>query len=265
MDSLPSYEQDYNPQELEIPTESTYSAQQQYAPQVQQIKQPEQPQYQQPAEESVQAKNFREMRMQMAQRDREIEELRQLINSQKQAAVQQKADEEADREFSFDPEDLANGGHLNAMAKRMKVLEKKLQQTQQQSEEAKKQAYKADVEQHLRRIYPDFDSVISNENVEKFAQQYGALAKSIANDPDYFNQCSAAYMAIKNTGISTAATYQPQIDRIKQNMAKPRPLTSIAPQQAESPLARANAFAEGLTPELQKSLNAEMNLARRRI
>ncbi len=269
MDNLPTYEPEYNPQEVELPTEFAYDQQQQYTAtqQLQSQQQYQQPQHmqQQHQEESVGARNFREMRMQMAQRDREIEELRQLINAQKQAMVQQKTEEEAELDINFDPEDLANGAHLNTMYKELKAVKKQLKQTQQQSEEAKKQAYKADVEQHLRRMYPDFDSVLSPENVEKFAQQYGALAKSIANDPDYLNQCSAAYTAIKNTGIAAAATYQPQIDKIKQNMAKPRPLTSIAPQQAESPLARANAFAEGLTPELQKSLVAEMNQARRRI
>ena len=258
MNDLPQYEADYDPQSVEVPGSQQYTPQQQATPRQRQ------PEYQQP-EESVQAKNWREMRSLMDQRDREIEELRQLTQQLKRQAFTEQQQEPEEPDLSLDPEDLVNGQQLNAMFKEIKNLKKELKQTKIHSEEAKKQAYKADVEQQLRRMYPDFDAVISPANIEKFAQQYNPLAKSIANDPDYFNQCNAAYMAIKNTGIAQSAVHQPQIDRIKQNAAKPRPLASIAPQQGESPLTRANAFAEGLTEDLAKSLRAEMNNARMRI
>jgi len=50
---------------------------------------------------------------------------------------------------------------------------------------------------------------------------------------------------------------------VQANTAKPRPLTSVSPQSGESPLSRANAFAEGLTPELKKNLFKEMQEAKK--
>ena len=48
------------------------------------------------------------------------------------------------------------------------------------------------------------------------------------------------------------------------NAQKPRPLTSISPQQGDSPLSKANAFANGLTPELQAQLLKEMKQSMKR-
>jgi hypothetical protein len=49
----------------------------------------------------------------------------------------------------------------------------------------------------------------------------------------------------------------------QKNASKPKPLASVSPQQGDSPLSRANAFANGLTPELQKQLRQEMEEARK--
>ena len=51
--------------------------------------------------------------------------------------------------------------------------------------------------------------------------------------------------------------------KAQENSAKPRPMASVSPQQGESPLSHANAFANGLTPELQKQLWKEMQDAKK--
>jgi hypothetical protein len=258
LDELPQYEEGYNPQEVEVP-----SYEQEVQPQTQAG--PE-PQVQKSEQESVQARNFRELRMQAAQAARERDELlayiRQMEEQKKAAPVIQ---EEPEADLQFDPEDVVSGKQLNDVAKQLKNINKRLAQTQVQSEEAKRLSYEAEVERTMRRLYPDFDEVVSETNIRKFREQYAPLANSIARDTDFYNKCNSVYLALKNTGIPKSASYQPQVDKIKQNMAKPRPVTSIGAQQAESPLTRVNAFAEGMTPELQKELIKEMNAARMKI
>ena len=73
----------------------------------------------------------------------------------------------------------------------------------------------------------------------------------------------SAYKHIKKLGLYTEDTYQADRDLAQRNAAKPKPLVSVSPQQGDSPLSRANAFANGLTPELQKQLRQEMEDARK--
>jgi len=263
LDALPNYDSDYNPQAVDLPDYEA-PAEPDLSQQVQAVH----PNYdhQKAEEEKIQARNFRELRLQAQQAAKERDELLAYVRQmeqQKKTQVEQVIEEEPD--LNFDPEDIANGKQLNEMAKYVKNLKKQVQQTQIQSQEAKRLSYEAEVERNMRRLYPDFDAIVSADNIQKFREQYGPLANSIAADPDFYNKCNSVYLAIKNTGISRAATYQPQVDKVRQNMAKPRPLTSIAPQQAESPLARANAFAEGLTDDLQRQLIKEMNQARMKL
>jgi len=69
---------------------------------------------------------------------------------------------------------------------------------------------------------------------------------------------------IKNLGIHKEEQFVEEKKRIQANALKPRLSPAVAAQQqGESPLTKANMFAEGLTPELQSQLKREMELARR--
>ena len=64
---------------------------------------------------------------------------------------------------------------------------------------------------------------------------------------------------VKKLGISEQVMVDNQGKATAQrNAAKPRPTASISPQQGETPLSRANAFANGLTEEMKKQLYKEM-------
>lgn len=68
---------------------------------------------------------------------------------------------------------------------------------------------------------------------------------------------------IKNLGIVPQEVPNTEQERVNKNMAKPRPLISASPQQGDSPLSHANAFANGLTDDLKKQLWKEMDQIRR--
>ena len=92
--------------------------------------------------------------------------------------------------------------------------------------------------------YPDLNQVITDENVRAFAQADPDGAHSLSLIPDQQAQKIAVYKAIKKAGVAPVEdNYVKDRARVQTNSVKPKTSNSIAPQQGESPLARANVFA----------------------
>jgi len=95
---------------------------------------------------------------------------------------------------------------------------------------------------------------------------YPELAQTIYNNPDLYTKGASAYTIIKQMGIAPGTSTDLDKERAERNLAKPRPLASVAASQGnDSPLQRANAFANGLTEDLKKQLHQEMIEAMRNI
>lgn len=117
-------------------------------------------------------------------------------------------------------------------------------------------------ELRLKASYPDFDRVVTMDNVKQFAAAYPELAKSIDAGTDVYAKGSSVYTLIKQFGIGQdQQLQQQQQDIIQKNLAKPRPISSVSPQTGASPLTRANPFSNGMTKELEDALRAEMYMA----
>lgn len=166
---------------------------------------------------------------------------------------EQVADE--DYNININPDDLVEGKHLSQVDKKIKSLEKQLKQYEQQTT-------LNTIQSRLKSQYPDFDSVVSNQNIETLKAQYPELAQTLNASTDLYATAVSAYTMIKKFGIAQTPEQIEDIKRINNNAAKPRPLTSISPQQGETPLSRVNAFANGLTEELKEQLRKEMFTAR---
>lgn len=107
----------------------------------------------------------------------------------------------------------------------------------------------------LAAKFPDFDSVVNSSNLTRFAKEEPELALSIDQTSDLYAKAVAAYKNIKNKQYNVRDSEKRQVE---ENSKKARPLASISPQEGNSPLSQANAFANGLTPELKKQLWKEM-------
>ena len=195
-------------------------------------------------------KNFAAVRAAKTKAERErdaaykrVQELEHLQQVQTQA--------QADPELGDD--ELVEWKHVK---KTVKGLEQKLNSYQQTS-------YEAQVDARLKAEFPDFDKVVSTDNVNSLKESYPELAGSVGSNPDLYAKAVSAYKMIKQFGIHQDDNYSKERDMAQKNAAKPRPLVSANPQQGESPLTRANAFAEGLTDSLKKQLREEMEAARR--
>lgn len=203
---------------------------------------------QQEAQESLQEKNFRQLRESKQRLERERDEYARRLTALEQA---QKPVEQREEELHLGADELVEGKHLHSYEKKMKKMEQQLYDT-----EARLSA--AATEARLAVQYPDFNKVVTRENLEALKEQYPELAQSLNSTPDLYAKAVSAYTLVKKMGIQESSLYDADKAAIQKNANKPRPTASIAPQQADTPLSRANAFANGLTPELQKQLYKEM-------
>lgn len=217
--------------------------------------QQESPQPRQSGEETAQQKNFKMMRekAERAERERDdaIRKLREIEAAKSQAQVQQ------EDEFQIGPDELAEGKHLSKVVQKMKRIEGELN-------EYKRKSSVETTEARIKAEYPDFDKVVSRDNIEVLKNNYPELAHTLNASQDMYVTAKAAYTLIRKLGISPDTTsYDADKELAQRNSAKPRPLASVSPQQGDSALSRANAFANGLTDELKEQLRKEMSAARR--
>lgn len=205
-----------------------------------------------PQTESSQARNFRMIKERAERLERENEEIkRALLAQQKPQQVEQ---EESD--FNINADDYVEGKHLNKVGKELRALKEQLKTYQQQSAQSITEA-------KIKAAYPDFNKVVNQDNIEILKDSYPELYNTINSSTDLYSTAVSAYTLIKKLGIHQEDTYVQDKALVLKNAAKPRPLASVSPQQGDSPLSKANAFANGLTEELKEQLRKEMFAARR--
>jgi E3 ubiquitin-protein ligase DOA10 len=193
----------------------------------------------QPPQETSEERNFRNLRMKADRLEKERNEALQRLRSYES----QQAPEE---EFDLKPNDLAEGKHLNKVQNKIQSLEHQL------------------IETRLRSQYPDIDSVVSQDNLAILQRDYPEVANTIGASKNLYSKAVSAYTILKKLGIHTdVSPYAQEKALAHRNAAKPKPLASVSPQQGDSPLSNANAFANGLTDDLKRKLHQEMIAAMR--
>ena len=207
--------------------------------------------------ETIQAKNFRELRNTAQQLKRERDEAIGLLQQQadkNKAAAQEIAAQEEDLRLKDD--ELVEGKHLSKFQKKITRLEDQLKNYEVKSSELA-------IESRLRSKYTDFDKVVNNDNVALLKEHYPELAQTINSSTDLYSKAVTAYTLIKKLNLLPDPELQQEQQLAKKNLAKPGSLASVSPQQGNSPLSRANAFEHGLTEELKEQLRKEMFEARK--
>lgn len=191
--------------------------------------------------------SFSELKRKAERIERERDEAMRRL---KEMETRSNAEPDEDLSVNIAPDELAEGKHLSKVQKKIYKLEQQVKQHQQQT-------LALTVESQLKSQYPDFDKVVTKENIEALQTEDPILWQAISQSPDLYSKGATAYKLIKKFGFAPEDNYVKDRLRAQENAAKPRPLTSISPQQAESPLSRVNAFSE-LTPDLEKQLRKEM-------
>lgn len=206
--------------------------------------------------------NFKAIRegKERAERERDLL-LSKLLEMQQSAQPKQQVEpvEEVDSDFNFNvnDDDLIEGKHAKQLVAEIKKLKTEMRKSQSQS-------YQTSIEARIQAEFPDFAKVVSVDNVNILNEEMPELAATLRDTKDKYTQAAAAYKAIKRMGIyKDESEFMRDKQKAIDNSKKPRPLTSVNPQQGDSPLSKANAFANGLTPELQEQLRKEMYAARK--
>jgi hypothetical protein len=114
----------------------------------------------------------------------------------------------------------------------------------------------------LRNNFPDYAKVTSHENLVRLRDMNPDIAEAILeiNLKDPYKASKMAYEMVKQFGIyKEAKDYTMEKAQAQLNSKKPKTLTSISPQQGDTPLSKANAFANGKpSKETMKNYYDEM-------
>ena len=200
-----------------------------------------------------QERNFKELRHSRDELRNRLEELESRYQDETSNLGSKKSQEPPEEDLNLADDDLVEGRHVKKMLER---LENKMNSYQQQSSTVWAQ-------NRLKGEFQDFDSVVTRENIKLLEQTEPELASTLVATQDPYAAGKSAYKLLKSMGIYKEDAYVGEKKRAEDNSSKPRPTQSISPQQGNSPLSHANAFANGLTPELKKQLYSEMMNARR--
>ena len=200
------------------------------------------PQETQLAAESDKEINFRKLRESKDQLEKENRELRERYQRQAQPQA-----EPQDEELSLDDDDIVEGRVVKKLYRELNELKKF-----RSSYETEKQSTIPD---RLKSKFSDFDQVVTQENVEKLKQSEPELFASITSGTDLYAKGVSAYKTLRAMGIVKEDTFKTQKEHVQSNHGKPVSAQAIRGQGA---LSDANVFANGLTPDLRKQLQKEM-------
>jgi hypothetical protein len=233
------------PETPELPEEvETEEPEQEYEEEVEEV------------QETKQQINYRQMRQELEQAKKDREDaMNYAMKMQQQSQPKQQpaqAQEDDYSDLGVEEDGLVEGKHAKKILKELRDLKREVNAY-------KTKATQDTVEVRLKTEYPDFYKVINEENIQIFTQLNPDLADAISQTPDMYKRGKLAYDMIKKYGIYQDTNYDQDKAMAKKNSLKPKPLTSMSPTQAESPLTKANAFAHGdLSKEVKNQLYKEM-------
>lgn len=113
----------------------------------------------------------------------------------------------------------------------------------------------------IKSEHKDYPQVVTPENIERLKKSNPRLAASLAEVKDPYALGALTYSYIKSQGIYNENNNAQTRQRAISNSKKPLPVTAAKSSNA---LESANAYANGLTPDLQQQLWSEMQAAIRK-
>jgi hypothetical protein len=203
-------------------------------------------------------RNLAALRMQKEQAQRERDEMAMRLRDLEEKFKPKTNEPDDDFSLGIGESDLVEGKHLSKMAKQQIKQQKELREEMAKTQQ---QLQTMIVETRIKAECPDIDKVVTKENMEMLASLHPEIAETIKSSNNYYSQAKTAYKLMKQFGIYKEDTYGQDRERAQANAKSPKPLASISPQAAETPLSHANAFANGLTEELKAQLRKEMEEA----
>lgn len=181
-----------------------------------------------------------------------------------QEAQKPKEEQHIPSQDSYDIDDdmYLEGRHFKKafqpIQQKLNQAEEQYKKTQQELAEMKRQKMLADAEQQVQQKYPDFSSVVTQDNLKKLELTKPHLFNAIRDTQDVYSKAAAAYELIKSSNI--LESHPEQEERIAQNQHKPRSAAGMGGQSASnSPLTRVGDYDRRvMTPERRAELQRMM-------
>lgn len=204
--------------------------------------------------ETSQEKNWKAIRDKQERLEREYEKERQKREEYEQLLYKQLTKPKEELKEDDEIESIADDDWLTK--KQSQKLAQKLatEAVKKALEEDRRQRSEQELPYRLKNQYPDFENVVTEDNVKQLRAQEPELAQALSQIHDKQAQAIAAYKYIKSF-IPKAAEQTDYKERVEKNSKKPGSLSAVG----SSSLSQATGFEKGLTPELRKQLWQEMN------
>lgn len=199
------------------------------------------PQESQRRDEEMNWKRAREMMEEQKRQLEQMKERERLYQQELMKFTKPVTNEEPAENFADD--DLLTAAQAKRVAE--KIAEQKFKSLWQQTEDAK-------AEDNLRREFPDYDAVVTPENLQKLARENPEILESLQATPRLYAKGKTAYKFLKTM---VNPDFVESKEKIQTNSAKPRSSSSLG---ASGALSQASLFERGLTPDLKKQLLEEM-------
>jgi hypothetical protein len=181
----------------------------------------------QKAAETTQQKNFRLAResldrekQERMRAERERDEAFNILRDLERRALEAKA-----------PKPSAEEEFLDDDAKK---LHREIQELKKMQQRQNQQSYQDQVERRLRKEYPEFDRLMTEENIANFARSNPRRASILQKETDLYLQAAETIEGILEMQ-SRQAPYSQDRNKMLQNAKKPK-TTSPVPGQSSSPL-----------------------------
>jgi hypothetical protein len=200
-------------------------------------------------------RNFRRLRESNEQLQKEREQDRQMMMALQQELLKRNADPqkasepEVDEFAGIDKSDWSTIEQAEKLA--AKIADSRFEKKWAEAEAKRR---KEEMPNRIKSRFQDFDSVVTEDNVKQLQALEPDVAQALSLIGDEEAKAVAAYKYIKAfvpSAVETTASKQ----RIQENANQPKSLSSTG---GTSPLSKAGAFEQGLTPALKKQLFAEM-------
>lgn len=199
-----------------------------------------------------QDRNWKEARRKMQELERRAQEQEEVI---KKLSVVPQANEDDELDKLGD-EDIVTKAQAKKLAAKM---------AEQIAMKVIKEREASTYEERLQLKYPDFNQVVTKENIEILKENEPELAESLSYYPDPYKQAIAAYKLLRKAGIGETETVgnlsSKEKEKAIKNGQKPISVNAVTKQSA---IGNAHMFENGLTAELKASLYKEMKEAAKR-
>lgn len=113
-----------------------------------------------------------------------------------------------------------------------KWVQETLQRERQKQQEEERRQQQAQMPQMLRANHPDFNEVVTPENLDYLEYKYPKLAKAFSALPDSYDKWESVYDAIKN--FIPYKNKESDEKRIQNNMMKPQSSPGIADHKPQT-------------------------------